>query len=117
MVTATGMISSGKLLTELNKYKMDIQKRLQIEFEFLGEEQISANTALKIINDIFKEAESEQLIIPIVSTRTFEKEIELYVDTEADEWVLKHKGVIKKRAKSKFECLLTKQELKKRLGV
>lgn len=43
---------------------MNIQKRLQIEFEFLGEEQISANTALKIINDVFKEAETEQLIIP-----------------------------------------------------
>ena len=42
---------------------MNIQKRLQIEFEFLGEEQISANTALKIINDVFKEAETEQLTI------------------------------------------------------
>lgn len=61
--------------------------------------------------------EEEQLTIPIISTRVFEKEIELYIDTETDEWVLKHKGVIKKRAKSKFECLLVKQELKKRLGV
>lgn len=46
---------------------MNIQKRLQIEFEFLGEEQISANTALKIINDVFKEAEAEQLILNGVS--------------------------------------------------
>lgn len=64
-----------------------------------------------------KEHLQKQCDIPIVSTRTFEKEIELYVDTETDEWVLKHKGIIKKRAKSKFECLLTKQEIKKRLGV
>ena len=47
----------------------------------------------------------------------FENECELYVDAETDEWVLKHKGVIKKRAKSKFECSITKQEIKKRLGV
>tara|TARA_R110000823_G_scaffold314446_1_gene443616 strand:- start:21 stop:257 length:237 start_codon:yes stop_codon:yes gene_type:complete len=45
---------------------MNIHKRLQIEFEFLGDEQISGNTALKIINDIFKEAETEQLTIPVV---------------------------------------------------
>ena len=42
---------------------MNIQKRLQIEFEFLGEEQISANTALKIINNVYKEAEAEQLTL------------------------------------------------------
>ena len=46
---------------------MNLQKRLQVEFEFLGEEQISGNTALKIVNDIFKEAETEQLLIPLVS--------------------------------------------------
>ena len=38
---------------------MNIQRRLQIEFEFLGEEQISANTALKIINNVYKEAEAD----------------------------------------------------------
>ena len=43
---------------------MNIQKRLQIEFEFVGEEQISGNTALKIINDVFKEAQAEQLNTP-----------------------------------------------------
>tara|TARA_B110000285_G_scaffold170077_1_gene190314 strand:+ start:274 stop:525 length:252 start_codon:yes stop_codon:yes gene_type:complete len=46
---------------------MNIEKRLQIEFEFLGEEQISGNTALKIINNVFKEAQAEQLILSGVS--------------------------------------------------
>lgn len=61
------MVSCGGIITKLNKNIMNIQKRLQIEFEFLGDEQISANTALKIINDIFKEAENEQLTIGGVS--------------------------------------------------
>ena len=48
---------------------MNIQRRLQIEFEFLGEEQISANAALKIINNVYKEAEAEQLTLTdVVST-------------------------------------------------
>ena len=68
--------------------------------------------AINVVQD-----ELNLLNIHIVSTRTFNDECELYIDTKTDEWVLKHKGVIKKRAKSKFECLLTKQELKKRLGV
>jgi hypothetical protein len=80
-------------------------------------ETIDVSYAISLIKTIAEEYETEQCNIPIVSTRTFEKEIELYVDTETDEWVLKHKGVIKKRAKSKFKCLLTKQEIKKRLGV
>tara|TARA_R110002020_G_C16072466_1_gene756353 strand:- start:88 stop:387 length:300 start_codon:yes stop_codon:yes gene_type:complete len=42
---------------------MNIQKRLQIEFEFLGDEQISGNTALNIVNQIFEEAETEQLAL------------------------------------------------------
>tara|TARA_R110000803_G_scaffold168627_1_gene231698 strand:- start:278 stop:517 length:240 start_codon:yes stop_codon:yes gene_type:complete len=42
---------------------MNIQKRLQIEFEFVGEEQISGNTALKIVNDVFKDAQTNQRII------------------------------------------------------
>ena len=46
---------------------MNIQNRLQIEFEFLGDEQISANTALQIINNVFKEAEAEKLILSGVS--------------------------------------------------
>lgn len=86
----------------------------EIIFELRACHAISAEVYLHWLDKIDKE---EQLIIPIVSTRTFENECELYIDTETDEWVLKHKGVIKKRAKSKFECLLTKQELKKRLGV
>ena len=49
---------------------MNIQRRLQIEFEFLGEEQISANTALKIINNVYKEAEAEQLTLTDVSQRS-----------------------------------------------
>lgn len=77
------------------------------------------NVDIKNTREYLKDLKAlkKQLAIPVVSTRTFENECELYVDTETDEWVLKHKGVIKKRAKSKFECLLTKQELKKRLGV
>lgn len=55
---------------------MNIQKRLQIEFEFLGDEQIYANTALKIVNDVFKEAEIEQLTIGGVS-KSFNSEEEL----------------------------------------
>lgn len=86
----------------------------EIIFELRACHAISAEVYMHWLEKIDKE---EQLITPIVSTRTFENECELYVDTETDEWVLKHKGVIKKRAKSKFECLLTKQELKKRLGV
>jgi hypothetical protein len=39
------------------------------------------------------------------------------IKTIAEEYETEHKGVIKKRAKSKFECLLTKQEIEKRLGV
>ena len=42
---------------------MNIQKRLQIEFEFVGEEQISGNTALKIVNDVFKDAQTNQILI------------------------------------------------------
>tara|TARA_R110002124_G_scaffold274653_1_gene444639 strand:- start:850 stop:1101 length:252 start_codon:yes stop_codon:yes gene_type:complete len=42
---------------------MNIQKRLQIEFEFVGEEQISGNTALKIVDDAFKDAQTNQRII------------------------------------------------------
>ena len=86
----------------------------EIIFELRACHAISAEVYMHWLEKIDKE---EQLIIPIVSTRTFENECELYVDAKTDEWVLKHKGVIKKRAKSKFECLLTKQELKKRLGV
>jgi hypothetical protein len=86
-------------------------------FNLMSEEHGLTLTISEMDDIIAKVDEVKQLFIPIVSTRTFEKEIELYVDTETDEWVLKHKGVIKKRAKSKFECLLTKQELKKQLGV
>lgn len=53
----------------------------------------------------------------IKSSLFFDGECEMYIDKESDEWVLKHKGVIKKRAKSKFECLLVKQQIKKDLGV
>ena len=62
---------------------MNIQKRLQIEFEFLGEEQISANTALKIVNDVFKEAEAEQLILTDV-VHCFGKEDLQYVYEDVD---------------------------------
>ena len=70
---------------------MDIQKRLQVEFEFLGDEQISANTALKIINDIFKEAESEQLLIQSVSQQrellfAYEKMRTKHITGDNDEW-------------------------------
>ena len=51
------------------------------------------------------------------SSRTFEEECKLYVDKETDEWVFEHKGVIKKRSKSKFDCLFTKKEIQKALGV
>lgn len=68
--------------------------------------------AINVVQD-----ELNLLNIQIVSTRTFNEDCELYIDTETDEWVLKHKGVIKKRAKSKFECLLTKKVLQKELGV
>ena len=47
---------------------MNIQKRLQIEFEFYGDEQMSANTALKIINNIFEEAQAEQLTLTDVGS-------------------------------------------------
>ena len=68
--------------------------------------------AINVVQD-----ELNLLNIHIVSTRTFNEDCELYIDTETDEWVLKHKGVIKKRAKSKFECLLTKKALQKELDV
>jgi len=68
--------------------------------------------AINVVQD-----ELNLLNIHIVSTRTFNDDCELYIDTKTDEWVLKHKGVIKKRAKSKFECLLTKKALQKELGV
>lgn len=87
-------------------------------FNFMSQEHDLILT-IEQMDEIVFEAQRllKKLTIPIISTRTFENECELYVDTETDEWVLKHKGVIKKRAKSKFECLLTKQELKKRLSV
>ena len=53
---------------------MNIEKRLQIEFEFLGEEQISGNTALKIINDVFKDAEAKQLILSGVGSSNDKKD-------------------------------------------
>lgn len=92
-------------------------------FNLMSKEHGLTLTINEMDDIIAKVDEVKQSFTPIVSTRTFEKEIELYEDTKTDEWVLKHKGVIKKRAKSEFECLLTKQkllteqELKKRLGV
>lgn len=100
----------------------DIQKetadKYQEFFNFMNQEHDLILT-IEQMDEIVFEAQRlvKKLTIPIVSTRTFENECELYVDAETDEWVLKHKGVIKKRAKSKFECLLAKQEIRKRLGV
>ena len=53
---------------------MNIQKRLQIEFEFLGDEKISGNTALNIVNQIFEEAETEQLTLTDVVKSLKDKE-------------------------------------------
>jgi YesN/AraC family two-component response regulator len=55
--------------------EMNIQKRLQIEFEFVGEEQISGNTALKIVNDVFKEAQelAEQAIYEHTSSTKWQE--------------------------------------------
>ncbi|WP_372938460.1 hypothetical protein [Seonamhaeicola sp.] len=72
---------------------MNIQKRLQIEFDFLGDEQISANTALKIINDVFKESESEQLTIggvgsssDLIVVELSDNEIKLITKKELKQW-------------------------------
>ncbi|MBD3197991.1 MAG: hypothetical protein GF317_23275 [Candidatus Lokiarchaeota archaeon] len=53
----------------------------------------------------------------IVSNLTYSENCNVYIDTKTDEWVFDYKGVTKKRAKSKFECLLTKKALQKELGV
>ncbi len=39
---------------------MNIQRRLQIEFEALGSEKISGETALAIVNTVFDEAKMEK---------------------------------------------------------
>ena len=53
----------------------------------------------------------------IVSTCEFNKECYIDVDKDTDEYVLIHKGVIKKRSKSRFDCLLMKKRIQKSLGV
>jgi hypothetical protein len=68
--------------------------------------------AINIVQD-----ELNLLNIHIVSTRTFNENCNVYIDTKTDEWVFDYKGVTKKRSKSKFECLLTKKALQKELGV
>ena len=71
----------------------------EIIFELRACHAISAEVYMHWLEKIDKE---EQLIIPIVSTRTFENECELYVEDKTDEWELKHKGVTKKSALPKF---------------
>lgn len=102
-------------MTNIQKETAD---KYQDFFNFMNQEHDLILTKEQMDEIVFEAQRLfKKLTIPIVSTRIFENECELYVDTETDEWVLKHKGVIKKRAKSKFECLLAKLEIKKRLGV
>ena len=96
----------------------EIADKYQELFNFMNQEHDLILT-IEEMDEIVFEAQRlvKKLTIPIVSTRTFEEECKLYVDKETDEWVFEHRGVIKKRSKSKFDCLLTKKEIKKRLGV
>ena len=91
--------------------------------------EIDAHIAKKLIESDFVSRENfkkdltkhkgyiEKLTTPIDSTRNFEQECKIYVDKEADEWVFEYQGAIKKRSKSKFDCLIAKKEIQKELGV
>lgn len=96
----------------------EIADKYQEFFNFMNQEHDLILT-IEQMDEIVFEAQRlvKKLTIPIVSTRTFEEECNLYVDKETDEWVFEHKGVIKKRSKSKFDCLITKKEIQKALGV
>ncbi len=96
----------------------EIADKYQEFFNFMNQEHDLILT-IEEMDEIVFEAQRlvKKLTIPIVSTRTFEEECRLYVDTETDEWVFEHKGVIKKRSKSKFDCLIAKKEIQKALGV
>ena len=96
----------------------EIADNYQEFFNFMNQEHDLILT-IEQMDEIVFEAQRlvKKLTIPIVSTRTFEEECRLYVDTETDEWVFEHKGVIKKRSKSKFDCLIAKKEIQKALGV
>ncbi len=96
----------------------EIADKYQEFFNFMNQEHDLILT-IEQMDEIVFEAQRlvKKLTIPIVSTRTFEEECRLYVDTETDEWVFEHKGVIKKRSKSKFDCLIAKKEIQKALGV
>lgn len=96
----------------------EIADKYQEFFNFMNQEHDLILT-IEQMDEIVFEAQRlvKKLTIPIVSTRTFEEDCKLYVDNKTDEWVFEHKGVIKKRSKSKFDCLLTKKEIQKSLGV
>ena len=96
----------------------EIADKYQQFFNFMNQEHDLILT-IEEMDEIVFEAQRlvKKLTIPIVSTRTFEEECKLYVDKETDEWVFEHKGVIKKRSKSKFDCLIAKKEIQKALGV
>jgi len=61
--------------------------------------------------------EYELNLLYIISIRDFNEDCKLYFDNETDEWVLKYKGVVKKRSKSEFECQLTKKTIEQELGI
>lgn len=98
----------------------EIADKYQEFFNFMNQEHDLILTIEQMDEIVF---EAQRLVrkltipIPIVSTRTFEEECKLYVDEKTDEWVFEHKGVIKKRSKSKFDCLIAKKEIQKALGV
>ena len=96
----------------------EIADKYQEFFNFMKQEHDLILT-IEQMDEIVFEAQRlvKKLTIPIVSTRTFEEDCKLYVDSKTDEWVFEHKGVEKKRSKSKFDCLLTKKEIQKALGV
>lgn len=108
----TGIIGTLHKVSE--KYLKTLLDKVMESKDFIPQ----AKTVCEIANAInIVQDELNLLNIHIVSTRTFNENCNVYVDTETDEWVFDYKGVTKKRAKSKFECLLTKKALQKELGV
>lgn len=94
----------------------EIADQYQDFFNMMNQEH-GLTLTISEMDEIIYEALKVHNSKPIKSTQKFEDECEIYIDTKSDEWVFKHKGVIKKRAKSKFECLMVKQEIKKKLNV
>lgn len=73
--------------------------------------------SMDLVIDKIAEKGADKVIGGIKTTAKFEYNCEIYIDNTIDQWIFTYKDEILEISKSKFECLLAKKELQKKLNL